>query len=169
VSAHPLEPRGEHSRIEGLAKSWRDAWGDPTPEAFAACCLLKVRYEDPLSPEPLEGTIALCDHVKRLRDAFPDMRIEPSGQPIGEGTFACVPWRVIGTQRGDFGGLPPTDRFMILHGLHYLELEGGRVRRARGFFDLYDAATQLGLLPQRGSFTETALLLLRGFGLRPRS
>jgi hypothetical protein len=76
---------------------------------------------------------------------------------------------VIGTQRGDFGGLPPTDRFMILHGLHYLELEGGRVRRARGFFDLYDAATQLGLLPQRGSFTETALLLLRGFGLRPRS
>ena len=50
-----------------------------------------------------------------------------------------------------------------------LELEGGRVRRARGFFDLYDAATQLGLLPQRGSFTETALLLLRGFGLRPRA
>jgi hypothetical protein len=58
---------------------------------------------------------------------------------------------------------------MILHGIHYLELEGGRVRRARGFFDLYDAAIQLGLLPQRGSLTESALLLLRGFGLRPRA
>ena len=75
----------------------------------------------------------------------------------------------VGDPQLDLGALPPTDRFMILHGLHYLELEGGRVRRARGFFDLYDAATQLGLLPQRGSFTETAMLLLRGFWLRPRA
>jgi steroid delta-isomerase-like uncharacterized protein len=169
VSAHPLEPRSARSRVDALAKSWRDAWAEPTPAAFAACCMLQVQYEDPLAPEPLEGTVALCEHVGRLRAAFPDLRIEPTGQPIGEGTFACVPWRAIGTQKGDFGALPPTDRFLILHGLHYLELEGGRVRRARGFFDLYDAATQLGLLPQRGSFTETALLLLRGFGLRPRA
>ena len=34
-----------------------------------------------------------------------------------------------------------------------------RVRRARGFFDLYDAATQLGLLPSRGGLGETALAL----------
>ena len=94
--------------------------------------------------------------------------IEPTGQPVGEGTFACVPWRAIGTQKGQFGALPATDRFLILHGLHYLELEGGRVRRARGFFDLYDAATQLGLLPSRGGLGETALLLLRGFGVRRR-
>ena len=31
----------------------------------------------------------------------------------------------------------------------------GLVRRARGFFDLYDAATQLGLLPARGRLGET--------------
>ena len=153
----------------GLAERWLSAWITATPEAFGDCCHVDLLYEDPLAPEPLEGTIALCDHVERLRRAFPDLRIEPTGQPIGEGTFACVPWRAIGTQKGDLGSLPSTDRFMILHGLHYLELEGGRVRRARGFFDLYDAATQLGLLPQRGSFTETALLLLRGFGLRPRA
>ena len=55
---------------------------------------------------------------------------------------------------------------MTLHGLHYIELSDGAVRRARGFFDLYDAATQLGLLPARGGLGETALLLLRGFGLR---
>jgi hypothetical protein len=64
--------------------------------------------------------------------------------------------------------LPATDRFMTIHGLHYLELTDGSVRRARGFFDLYDAATQLGLLPSRGGLGETALLLLRGFGVRRR-
>jgi hypothetical protein len=36
----------------------------------------------------------------------------------------------------------------------------------RGFFDLYDAATQLGVLPGHGTLGEKALLMLRGFGLR---
>ena len=38
----------------------------------------------------------------------------------------------------------------------------------RAFFDLYDAATQLGVLPGRGTLGEKALLVLRGFGLRSR-
>ncbi len=39
----------------------------------------------------------------------------------------------------------------------------------RAFFDLYDAAMQLGLLPQRGTLGERALLMLRGFGMRSGS
>ncbi|MBA2420290.1 MAG: hypothetical protein H0V57_04085, partial [Thermoleophilaceae bacterium] len=69
---------------------------------------------------------------------------------------------------GELEVLPATGRELSLHGLHYLELSDGAVRRARGFFDLYDAATQLGLLPERGGLGETALLLLRGFGMRRR-
>ena len=41
-----------------------------------------------------------------------------------------------------------------------------RLLRVRAFFDLYEAATQLGVLPGRGSLGEKALLVLRGFGLR---
>jgi hypothetical protein len=67
---------------------------------------------------------------------------------------------------GRLGALPGSNQFVTVHGVHFVELTDGRVRRARGFFDLYDAAIQLGLLPGRGSLGETALLLLRGFGLR---
>jgi hypothetical protein len=68
------------------------------------------------------------------------------------------------------GALPATGRFVTLHGVHYLQLRDGDVRRARGFFDLYEVAVQLGLLPRRGSLGESALLVLRGFGLlRPRA
>ena len=49
-----------------------------------------------------------------------------------------------------------------------MELRDERIARARGFFDLYDGAVQLGLLPQRGGLGEAALLMLRGFGLRGR-
>jgi hypothetical protein len=77
-----------------------------------------------------------------------------------------VPWRAAGTHKNGSVTLPATNRFVALHGLHYLELADGQVRRARGFYDLYDAATQLGILPSRGGLGESVLLFLRGFGLR---
>jgi hypothetical protein len=104
-----------------------------------------------------------------LLRAFPDLRVQATAPPLSRGEHVCVPWRAAGTHTGDIGTvLPATDRFVALHGLHYLELSDGAVRRARGFFDLYDAATQLSLLPARGGAGEAALLMLRGFGLRRR-
>ena len=104
-----------------------------------------------------------------VRSAFPDLRIEATAPALVRGTHVCFAWRALGTHHGDIGQMiPATDRFVSLHGLHFIELSDGAVRRARGFFDLYDAATQLGLLPSRGGLGETALLVLRGFGLRRR-
>jgi len=128
-----------------------------------------VTYEDPVAVDLLRGVEALDDHAAGLRSAFPDLRVEATAPPLFRGSHACVPWRALGTHRGDIGQmLPASDHFVTIHGLHYLELTDGAVRRARGFFDLYDAATQLGLLPSRGGIGETALLMLRGFGVRRR-
>ena len=157
------------SSLEELAGLWRQAWTSAEREAFGACCAARVSYEDPLAREPLEGLDALAEHAAGYRDAFPDLRIEPSGSPVVEGEFGCVPWRLAGTHRGSFAGIPASGRFVVVQGMHYLELADGRVRRARGFFDLYDVAMQLGLLPARGSLAETALMMVRGFGLRPRA
>jgi steroid delta-isomerase-like uncharacterized protein len=158
------------ARESGLAERWRAAWLAATPEAFGECCHVDVVYEDPLESEPLEGLAALAAHAHRVRTAFPDMRIDAGGPEVVSGNHACVPWRFAGTNRGDVAALPASDRFLTIHGVHFLELRHGDVRRARGFFDLYDVAVQLALLPKRGSLGETALLALRGFGLlRPRA
>lgn len=154
----------EISDIDRLAESWTAAW--TTTGGFAACCSAELTYEDPIAAQPLSGLVELEAHATRLRDAFPDATLEGTAPPLSRGDFACVPWKLAGTNRGPLAVLPATDRFVSLHGLHYLELSDGRVRRARGFIDVYDAATQLGLLPARGGWGEQALLLLRGFGLR---
>ena len=62
--------------------------------------------------------------------------------------------------------MPATNRFIVVPCVFYCELEDELLLRVRGFFDLYDAATQLGILPGRGTLGEKALLMLRGFGLR---
>jgi hypothetical protein len=153
----------ERSPLEALAERWRAAW---TGGGFARCCTPDVSYEDPIATVPLRGVEDLDAHAGALRLAFPDLRVEATSPSLARGGHACIPWRAIGTHKGRAATVPPTGRFVTLHGLHYVELTDGMVRRARGFFDLYDAAVQLGLLPTRGGLGETALLLLRGFGLR---
>jgi len=152
-------------RAGGIAARWRAAWGGG---GFEGCCTPDVSYEDPVVVDPLRGVDALDRHAARLRAAFPDLTIEATSPSLASGMHACVPWRALGTHRGDLSVLPASDRFVVLHGVHYIELADGAVRRARGFFDLYDAGTQLGMLPARGGLGEAALLLVRGFGLRRR-
>ena len=117
-----------------------------------------MQYEDPLTSTPLAGIDALDRHAAAVRAAVPDLRAERSGEPLVDGRHACLPWRMAGTHA-------ETNRFVTVHGLHYMELADGRIRRARGFFDLYEVATQLGYLPARGGVGEAVLMMLRGFGL----
>jgi steroid delta-isomerase-like uncharacterized protein len=151
-------------QVDGVASAWLKAWMGEA--GFEACCAHDVQYEDPVAHDPLRGIDALTEHAAGLREALPDLRIERTGRMLADGPYACVPWRAAGTHKNGSPTLPATNNFVALHGLHYLELTDGQVRRARGFFDLYDAATQLGILPSRGGVGESVLLFLRGFGLR---
>src|SRR5215213_4659681 len=140
----------ERSALDRLGDRWQAAWGGGGRDEFALCCTVDVRYEDPLTDGLLEGVDALDHHVTGLRRALPDLRVETTGKRIAEGTFGCLPWKVAGTQRGELGDIPATNKFLTIHGIHYVELRDDLICRVRGFFDVYDAATQLGRLPKNG-------------------
>jgi steroid delta-isomerase-like uncharacterized protein len=154
-----------------LMDGWESAWSGKDPAAFAQICVPDVHYEDPLTGEPLESLADLVRHAARLWSAFPDARLERIGErlvgPSGEEPrFVAAPSKLLATHREPLEGLPSTNRFVVVQCVFYCELDDGRLRRVRAFFDLYDAAVQLGVLPARGTLGERALLVLRGFGLR---
>ena len=95
------------------------------------------------------------------------MRVEATGARLSDGRYLAAPVKVLGTHRNELEGIPPTGRFLVVHVVFYAELDPPRERlwRIRAFFDGYDAAQQLGVLPRRGTVGERAMLLLRGFGL----
>ena len=157
-------------RLDALIDRWQAAWSGRDGTAFRAVCTPDVHYEDPLCPEPLEGLHALADHARRLWRLFPDVRVERTGERLTDGRFVAAPCKLLGTNRGELEGLPATGRFLVVHAVCYCELESdsGSLWRVRAFFDVYDAAVQLGVLPARGTLSERALLMLRGFGLRAR-
>lgn len=154
------------SEPDDLIDRWEAAWSGKQSSVFDELCAPDLHYEDPLTEQPLEGALALAAHAERLWSAFPDARMEATGQRLSNGTFVAAPAKLLGTHRGPLEGLPATNRFVVLHCIFYCELERDRLLRVRAFFDLYDAATQLGVLPARGTLGEKALLVLRGFGLR---
>jgi hypothetical protein len=123
--------------VDDLIDGWEAAWSGKDPEAFTEVCAAGIQYEDPLTTEPLAN-----------------------------GQFVAAPCKVLGTHRVALEGLPATNRFIVMHCVFYCELQHELLLRVRGFYDVYDAATQLGVLPARGTLSEKALLMLRGFGLR---
>jgi steroid delta-isomerase-like uncharacterized protein len=149
-----------------LIDGWQAAWSDKDPDAFGAVCASGIQYEDPLTVSPLNGLAALAQHAQRLWSAFPDARLEQTGNRLTDGQFVAAPCKLLGTHREPLESLPATRRFVVVHCIFYCELQHELLYRVRGFYDVYDAATQLGVLPARGTLGEKALLVLRGFGLR---
>jgi hypothetical protein len=153
--------------VDRLFDAWERAWSGRDPAAFEAVCAPEIHYEDPLTPAPLVGLKALAGHARHLWSAFPDARVNATGERLAAGAFACAPCRVLGTHEGQLGRISPTHRALEVHAVTYAELsEDGLLLRARAFFDVYAAGVQLGALPKHGTAGERALLLLRGFGLR---
>jgi steroid delta-isomerase-like uncharacterized protein len=152
--------------VDELFDAWDRAWSGRDPRAFEPLCAEGFSYEDPLTPEPLQGPGALAAHARALWAAFPDARVNSTGERLTDGRYACAPCKLLGTHRGRVGGVTPTGRFIVVHAIVYAELQDERLLRARAFFDVHGAATELGVLPRHGTVGEKALLLLRGFGLR---
>jgi steroid delta-isomerase-like uncharacterized protein len=158
-------------QLDELLDRWQAGWSGRERDAFSVACAPDIHYEDPLTPQPLEGVPKIVRHAQVLQRMFPDVRLERTGARLGDGQYVAAPCKVLGTHRGEIEGLPPTGRFLVVHVVFYCELDAARERlwRVRAFFDAYDAAVQLGVLPARGTFGERALLMLRGFGLRSRT
>ncbi|MBO0769441.1 MAG: ester cyclase [Solirubrobacterales bacterium] len=164
MSEQDVEPR--QLTAEELIDAWEEAWSKRDPRAFVEICSTEVSYEDPLLAEPIKGPAAVGAHALRLWAAFPDARVEKLGARLSGGIFVAAPSRLTATNTEPLETLPATGKRVSVPLIFYCQVERGKLLRVRAFFDLYDAGTQLGVLPGRGSVSEKALLMLRGFGLR---
>ena len=157
------------SEHDALIERFLAAWSASDFAAeLAATCAPDLHYEDPLTFKPLVGPAALAGHLGRLRTGAPDARLEATAPSLTNGRFVAAPARLLAKHTGTLGEFPPTGREIVVQTVLYCELDEARARlwRVRAFFDLYDAAIQLGVLPRPGTASARALMMLRGFGLR---
>lgn len=105
-----------------------------------------VIHSDP--GDPWEGATlsrdGFKDRVLASRAPFPDLRFEIA-ETIAAGDQVVIAWRMLGTQTGAMGALPPTGRPIAVHGITVYYFRGGLIAGHRQVVDRLAVAQQLGL------------------------
>lgn len=78
--------------------------------------------------------------------AFPDGRVTVE-DTIAEGDEAALRVRFQGTHRGDFQGIPPSGKQVMMTGIVIDRVVGGKVVEHRAEFDALGLLQQLGAIP----------------------
>ena len=83
--------------------------------------------------------------VTLFRASFPDLRWQIDDM-LTDGDKVVIRTTMRGTQRGEFFGIPPTGRHVVVSGVHVLRLAGGKIVEHWGNNDDLGMMRQLGMI-----------------------
>jgi predicted ester cyclase len=92
--------------------------------------------------------MTLAEHegfAKAFYGGFPDLR-HTVEETVADDETVAVRFTLAGTHRGDFMGIPPTQRSFQAGAIAILRIAGGRVTEVRGQFDQLGMMQQLGVI-----------------------
>jgi steroid delta-isomerase-like uncharacterized protein len=115
-------------------KTYFDAWDSHDTDAILDSLTPDGTYSDPIGGENLSGQ-AYADYVNTLFAAFPDLKLELISNNIASNNMVAAPWLLIGTHKGPVGDFKPTNKTITLPGCDFITVEGGKVKKVRGYFD----------------------------------
>ena len=115
-------------------------------------------YEEELSTQRrLEGADAQVDVARGWKQAFPDGQGTVTGTYTDGNTVAIeLTWE--GTQSGplqtpDGQEFPPSNRRATVKAVQVMEIEDGKIKSTRHYFDLMTILQQIGAMEQAGAAT----------------
>jgi len=77
-----------------------------------------------------------------IRSALPDARYTVD-DIVAEGDRVAVRWRLLGTHEGDFRGIAPTGRAIVLKGIAIYRVEGGKLMERWVVSDLHGVLEEI--------------------------
>ena len=105
----------------------------------------QVRFHDPVFPNLNAGIQNVKNHIEACRKAFPDLRITID-DTIAERNEVVLHWRASGTHKGQFLGMPPTQRKVTVDGTSIYRLEGSKIAESHANWNLATMMAQLGVM-----------------------
>jgi predicted ester cyclase len=113
--------------------------GGPDPDLCASSYVARIGSNPPMT---------LADHqrfAKAFYAGFPDLQ-HTVEETIASDDTIVVRFTLRGTHRGDFMGIPPTQKVFEAGAIVILRVVNGRVTEVRGQFDQLGMMRQLGVL-----------------------
>lgn len=82
-----------------------------------------------------------------ILDAFPDVRYDIDDM-VAEGDKVATRWTMTATHKGEFNGIPPTNKQVVLTGVSIDRLMEGSCAETWQFYDALGFMQQLGAIPE---------------------
>ena len=122
-----------------------EVWGAGDPEAVVRFAAETFKRHTSPGSAPLDRA-AQIERLKGIRAAFPDITIEVE-DVVTEGDMLVFRSTMRGTHEGEFLGLPPTGRQVVVGLLDLVRIEDGRFAEQWGGPDMLDLVRQIGGWP----------------------
>jgi steroid delta-isomerase-like uncharacterized protein len=103
-------------------------------------------FHVPGRPEPMVGPAGYLMIIGMMRAGFPDIQWTLEEQ-ISEGERVAARFTMRGTHRGQFMGVPPTEKTISVQALNIYHLTNGQIIKEYGSPDMLGLLTQIGALP----------------------
>ena len=81
-----------------------------------------------------------------MREAFPNIQ-RTLEEMVSEGDKVAARFTMRGTHQGQFFGVPPTGREIVVQALNLYHLSDGKLIEEHGHPDMLDLLQQIGALP----------------------
>jgi predicted ester cyclase len=120
----------------------RQIWGPATVERFPT--------------GTIHGAQEITAYFKELFAALPDAHMEVA-KLVEDGDDVFVHWQLTGTHEGQFQGIAPTGKPIVLDGIDHFVVRDGLVATNFVVFDQMQFARAIGLLPADGSRPDRAM------------
>ncbi len=134
---------------KAVIRRWIEAYNQRDLEAEADVLAPGFVAHVPDAPAPLdlEGLEAWRQYTAPFLEAFPDLRLTIQDIAAeGDTVAARVAFR--GTHRGEFQGIPPTDKQVAFSSIEIDRMVDGKVQEHWFEMDLFGLMRQLGAIPE---------------------
>lgn len=125
-----------------------ELWNTGNPEIAKQLYSEQAERTDPNGREPMRrrGVQQIAQFVSEVRTAFPDFHLDIQ-ESVAEGDHVAFHWKVTGTQKGEFQGIPASGKRVRLNGMTLARLRDGKVVSEHIYFDRLAMLEQLGGAP----------------------
>ncbi|PZR99692.1 MAG: ester cyclase [Candidatus Chloroheliales bacterium] len=137
-----------------LAQRWyNEVWNSGNMASFDELIALDFTEHAVLPTGPIPpGREGLRPIITSFLTSFPDIHFTPEDM-IAEGDKLVVRFISRGTDRGGFGGMPPTGKSATVPGIDIYRFANGKMVEHWGQVDFLGLLTQLGVIPTPGQPT----------------
>src|SRR5215212_4973486 len=134
---------------KAVIRRWIEAYNERDLEAEADVLAAGYVAHVPAAPGPLglEGLEAWRQFTAPFTEAFPDLRLTVE-DIMAEGDMVAARVAFHGTHRGEFQGIPPTDKEVNFTAMEFNRVAEGKVEEHWVEIDLLGLMGQVGAIPE---------------------